>query len=456
MFHLRPFKESSGATASTTLDLFHRRVCAQLAILLGTILFAGLPAVLAAETKEANLTGEGATKSGYAQSTTLEGPDGVTTELQQDDTTVGGLLAPDGTLAVFQPWYAFKRRLNENYGLQLSFSVQTLSQSANKSLTGVEDASAYRTQVQGAWTLLDRWGKNTGRLTFRFRNQRGWYDDIVPTQLGSQFGSVANTGTGFNDAGFNVAELAWRQAFADGKFRFIGGVISASAWYNASALSSSLMGFQNTAMQSSLAKAAPGRGIGLGFGVELDPKFALVAGIHDANGTARENPLDTLTSGEYFYSAELRYLPSGIDKQLWDSAKLQIWYQNALEEKGLSSASGVAWQAGYLFDDRWYPFTFGGVSDGDATVFKKDIVAGLGVKMKTRNRASNDMFGVAIGWGDPSSDAQQDQYTAEIFYRLQLLSSFAITPSVQIVRNPAANFQDDTVVLWSLRTRIQF
>ena len=396
------------------------------------------------------------TKSGYATTPTLEGPEGVTTQLEQDDAIVGGLLSPDGTLRVFEPWYNFKRALNQKYGLQLSFSLQALYQSADETLTGVSDASATRAQIQGAWTLLNRGGKNTGRLTFRLRNQQAWDNNIPPTQLAPQFGSIVNSGTGFSDAGYNIAELAWRQSFADGDFRVIGGVISASAWYNSSALSSSLMGFQNSGLQASLSKAEPGRGLGVGVGTLFSPKFAMVAGVHDANGTATKSPLDTIEQGEYFYSAEFRYLPSGIENQLWDSVKVQFWYQDALEEKGLSAGSGFAWQAGYLFDDRWYPFAFGGWSDGNASIFKQDFVAGLGVKLDTRRRPSNDMFGVAAGWGNPSVDRLQEQYTAEIFYRLQLLSSFAITPSVQVVRNPAANPEDDQVVLWGLRTRIQF
>lgn len=414
---------------------------------------AAIPALVCAGILSAQ---SGSTKSGYEKTPTLEGPEGVTTQLQDDDANVGGLLSPDGTLRAFAPWYDFKRKLNDRYGLQLSFSYQALSQSANSSLTGITDAAATRGQIQGAWTLLNPGGRNTGRLTFRFRNQQAWNDEIPPTQLGLQFGSVTNSGTGFGNAGFNVAEFAWRQSFADGKFRMIGGVISASAWYNSSALASSLMGFQNSGMQASLAKSGPGRGFGLGLGVLLSPKLAMVAGIHDANGTASKSPFETIEHGEYFYAAELRYLPSGIDNQLWKSAKLQLWYQDALADKGLSSGHGIAWQAGYLIDNLWYPFTFGGWSDGDASVFSQDVVAGLGVRIPTRNRPSTDMFGVAVGWGRPSAPGLQDQYTAEMFYRLQLLSSFAITPSVQIVRNPAFNTSVDQVVVWGLRSRVQF
>ncbi|WP_068115944.1 carbohydrate porin [Tropicimonas marinistellae] len=396
------------------------------------------------------------TKAGYSQAGVLEGPSGVLNELAQDDSVRAGLLSPRGTLAFFDPWYAWKKRLNANVGLQLGFSFQTLYQSADETLTGISEAAATRGQIQGAWTFLNRGGTNTGKLTFRVRNRQAWDQNLPPSQLAYQFGSIVNSGTGFGASGWELNELAWRQSMFDDKFRFVVGNISAISWYNNTALSSSLTGFQNTAMQSSLAKPGPGRGLGFGVGFEVTPKVAMVASVHDANSTASQNPLETIEQQEYFYSTELRYLPSGIREQMWNSFRLQVWYQDALEEKGLKASSGVAIQAGYLFDDTWYPFALGGWSDGNASIFREDFVAGLGVKIHTRNRPSDDMFGIAAGWGNPSVDALQDQYTAEAFYRLQLLASFAITPSVQIVRHPAANPDTDQVVLWGLRTRIQF
>ncbi len=426
--------------------------------LLMSVILLGTPAIGVAQSGigAVGVTGQGGTKSGYSRTPSLEGPSGVTTQLSEDDAIQGGLLSPDGTLAAFDPWYAFKRRLNEDYGLQFSISLQSLYQSADETLTGISDAAATRSQIQGAWTLFDRGGSNPGKLTFRIRNRESWNGELAPSRLAYQFGSVVNSGTGFSDAGWDLTELAWRQSFQGGRLRAIGGVISAISWYNTTAMSSSLMGFQNTGMQSSLSKASPGRGLGFGFGYEFTPNTVMVAGVHDANGTATRSPFDTIEHGEHFYSAEFRYLPNGLRKQMWDAVKLQVWYQDALDEKGLDAANGVALQAGYLFDDRWYPFAFGGWSDGDASIFEHDLVAGLGVKLDTRRRASNDMFGIAAGWGSPASDALQDQYTAEMFYRLQLLSSFAITPSVQVVRNPAANPGTDQVVLSGLRTRIQF
>ncbi|WP_158263398.1 carbohydrate porin [Aliiruegeria haliotis] len=397
-----------------------------------------------------------ATKSGFTQPASLEGPDGVTTSLVEDDAVRGGLLSPRGTLKAFDPWYAWKRRLNDDLGLQLSFSFQTLAQRTDETLTGVDNAAATRGQIQGSWTLVDRGGSSPGKLTFRIRNRQAWDGNIPPSQLAYQFGSIINSGTGFGSNGMELNELAWRQSFMDGRLRFIFGNMSAIAWYNTHALSGSLSGFQNTGMQSSLSKPGPGRGLGFGLAYQFTPNLVVLGGVHDANSTATMNPLETIKQHEYFYAAELRYLPSGIEKQQWDAFKVQVWHQDARAEKGLEASSGVSLQAGYLFNDIWYPFAFGGWSDGNASIFKQDLVAGLGVKIPTRNRPSTDMFGVAAGWGDPSADGLQDQYTAEVFYRLQLLASFALTPSVQVVRDPAANPDADQVVLWGLRTRIQF
>lgn len=396
------------------------------------------------------------TKAGYNQAPTLEGPNGVTSLLAEDDAITGGALQTKTMRQLMAPWYAFKKRLNDNYGLQLSFSHQTLFQSANETLTGISKAAGARGQIQGAWTLLGRGTQNSGKLTFSFQNRNAVNQQIPPSQLAGQFGSISGSGTGFNDVGMIVNEFAWRQSLFDGRFKFIVGNMSAISWYNTSALSSSLRGFQNTGLQSSLSKPTPGRGLGFGIGVEITPNFVVVAGIHDANSTAKESPFDTIGQQEYYTAIEFRYLPSDKKRWKWDTLKLQFWHQNALVEKGIAESSGLTFQASHLFNDRWYPFVMGGWSDGNASTFKQDLIAGLGVAVDTKNRPADDAFGMAIGWGKPSNDAYQEQLTAEIFYRLQLFESFAITPSVQIVRNPAANPTDDMVVLWGLRTRIQF
>lgn len=399
---------------------------------------------------------QAATKSGYSQAPTLEGGDGVTADIAEDDLKTNSLFEIRPLKGALQPWYNFKKRLNDNIGLKLNFSYQGLYQHANPTMTGDNDAAAVRGQIQGAWTLFGRGTQNPGILTFRLENRNTVSRDIPPTSLGLQFGSITNTGTGFSDFGSALTELAWRQTFADGKLKVIGGKISAISWYNTHALSSSMRGFQNTGLQSSLSKPAPGRGFGFGIGVQPHPHFVGVAGIHDANAKTTGNPFKTIGDGEFFYSAEVRYYPTTPDRWKWDSLKLQFWHQDARVNAGTSASTGITFQASRLFDDRWYPFALGGISDGNASIFKADLMAGLGIAIDTKNRAARDVFGVALGWGNPSNDRLQDQFTAEMFYRAQITSAFAVTPAVQLINNPAANPKDDHTLVWSLRSRITF
>lgn len=399
----------------------------------------------------------GTTKAGYNQEPTLEGGNGVTTDLAVDDAITGGLFEGPRLRAITQPWFDFKKRLNDELGLQLAFSYQALYQSADQTLTGVDDAAAVRGQIQGAWTLLGRDTNHPGRLTFRVENrQTAFGEAIPPSSLASQFLSPTNTGTGFSDFGTVLSELAWRQSLFGGKLKFIGGKISAISWYNTTAMSSSMRGLQNTALESSLSKPAPGRGLGFGFGVEPFPNFVIVAGIHDANAKTTSNPFDTIKQGEFYYSTEFRYYLSGPDRWTWDSLKLQLWYQDPRKVLGIPASIGATFEASYLFDDRWYPFVLGGISDGNATLFKTDLVAGLGVAIDTRNRPARDAFGIAFGWGDPSNNSLRDQYTGEMFYRLQVTENFAVTPSVQLILNPAANPLQDRIVVGSVRARLTF
>ena len=102
------------------------------------------------------------------------------------------------------------------------------------------------------------------------------------------------------------------------------------------------------------------------------------------------------------------------------------------------------------------PFVFGGVSDGVASTFEKDLVVGVGFGFKPVHRTARDVLGFAVGWGKPANDTLQEQYTSEVFYRFMLVPNLAITPSVQYIVDPANNTNDPEVWLVGLRGRLTF
>ena len=69
------------------------------------------------------------------------------------------------------------------------------------------------------------------------------------------------------------------------------------------------------------------------------------------------------------------------------------------------------------------------------------------------NRRS-DVIGLGGNWGDPSDATLRDQYTTELFYRLQFAQNLVITPSVQWLVDPALNPDEDQIWVFGLRARL--
>jgi carbohydrate-selective porin OprB len=293
-------------------------------------------------------------------------------------------------------------------------------------------------------------------LSFRAEYRDTLGTDIPPTRLGSEFGSLGIVGTGFSDFQGNLSELAWRQTVFGGRMKFGFGKISATSWYNGHVLSTPKRGFQNLALQSSNAKPAPGRGIGFVTGFRLGKQFAVIGGIHDANARTTENPFDTIGDKEFFQSVEFRWFPTTFERHAWDQVRLQIWHQDERTEAGVPSSQGVTFLASRLFKDKLMPFFFGGMSDGDASQMEIDLTGGVAIALNTAHRAARDVLGVGLSWGRPSNSAFRDQYTAELFYRFQLVQHIAITPSVQYIVDPAASEENDQVWAGGLRLRLTF
>ncbi len=67
-----------------------------------------------------------------------------------------------------------------------------------------------------------------------------------------------------------------------------------------------------------------------------------------------------------------------------------------------------------------------------------------------------DLTGVVFTWDDPADRTLDEQNTFEYFYRVQLSKSFAITPSVQVLINPALNPNDNAVTIFGVRGWLTF
>ena len=89
-------------------------------------------------------------------------------------------------------------------------------------------------------------------------------------------------------------------------------------------------------------------------------------------------------------------------------------------------------------------------------MWERSISAGIGY----HTRKKSDVLGVGLNWSRPSEGTfgpgLDDQFTAEIYYRIQVLKVLTITPDVQLLFNPALNPTEDMIAIFGLRGRLSF
>ena len=73
-------------------------------------------------------------KSGFTGSAGFGGPTSVGKQLLEDDELKEPAFRFPGFYDFFSPWFAWKKKLNEQYGLQLSFDYNALYQGASDCL----------------------------------------------------------------------------------------------------------------------------------------------------------------------------------------------------------------------------------------------------------------------------------------------------------------------------------
>ncbi len=117
----------------------------------------------------------------------------------------------------------------------------------------------------------------------------------------------------------------------------------------------------------------------------------------------------------------------------------------------MASWAGRADAKSWFFGDRWLPFLRGGYTEGGGAPLEATVSGGLGVLFR-----KNDQLGVGFSWGRPQTSGARDQYTTEIFYRMQLLPSLAVTPDVQLVIDPSFDRSKSVVAVFGLRARLAF
>ena len=106
-------------------------------------------------------------------------------------------------------------------------------------------------------------------------------------------------------------------------------------------------------------------------------------------------------------------------------------------------------------DDTWLPFVWGGYTEDSGSLLEHSISVGVGYQPEP----IRGIVGFLLNWGRPkptSFDGAGDQFSAELFWRYQLTKEMALTPSIQFIKDPALNHEEDTLWVYRLRLHAAF
>ncbi|MCD9149276.1 carbohydrate porin [Pseudophaeobacter flagellatus] len=355
----------------------------------------------------------------------------------------------------FDEWKAGIKRRS---GLDFGFDYNALGYTASSSLADSTSASgAFR--LYGTWDLIDRDGPNTGSLIFKFENRHS-FSDVPPTGFNAELGYAGLVSSVFSDQGWRATHLYWQQEFAQGRGVAYLGWLDVTDFVDVYALASPWSGFSNLAFQtgSGTIGGLPDGALGGMVGGFLSNNVYVASGIADANADPTDllGGFDTLfDAGETFKSLEVGWT-TGAEALFVNNAHLTFWHIDDRQAAGTSEGHGVAFSFTHSVDGAWLPFIRGGWADGGGSLYEAAVSIGTGYSADP----SRSLTGIGVNWSRPNQDTfggkLDNQLAVEAFHKIQLTEGFEITPSLQLIKNPALNPVEDTIALFGLRMRMAF
>jgi porin len=355
---------------------------------------------------------------------------------------------------LLSPIRKWRDGVGEKTGFNWSLDYTALFMGVSDS-PGEENASSGMVRFFGYWDLVNRGRENKGSLNWKIEN-RHKYTDIAPSGLGFESGYVGIFEPPFSDQQTRLTNLYWKQYFADGKGAVVAGFLDVTDFVDVYLMASPWTGFNNFVFSTGSAAADLPNDATLGVvaGGMVSEKVYIQAGIADANSdpTAPFEGFESVADdSDFFKWVEIGFTP-GQDNIYFDNVHVTFWH---VDERANGTPDGwgvnASWQQ--WINDKWLPFVRGGYTEESGSLLENSVTAGVGYQPVPMR----GVIGLGFNWGKPnqtSFEGADDQYTTELFWRYQLTRELAITPSVQLLIDPALNPSEDQIWVFGLRARL--
>ena len=398
---------------------------------------------------EAQGDGQRRSRAGFRDEVGL-GPTSVEAALVEGDRVTKPLFTLRAFDRALQPYFRWKGRINRRHGLMFGADYQALYQRVDQS-PGEDEAAGGIFRVYGEWALLNRCRPcHQGSLVFKVEHRHTLGTTVAPQDLGAQFGYGGATGSLFSDLGLALTNFFWKQRFGSrNQGVVIFGQIDPLDYVDVAGIGNPFTAWQNLSVLVNPTIPIPNQGLAAAASWMFDSHWYAVAGFSDANALPTRDFTQTWQGFETFKHAEFGWT-GGREHFFRQNVHLTVWHQDDREDAGTPEAWGWAVSGSSPLGGGWSAAVRAGWSS--AAVGFAERHAGFLLERSFNREA--DAIGLGVGWDDVWGAVREDQLSAELFLRAQLAQSFAVTPSLQYIRNPAFNANDDEAWVFSIRVRL--
>jgi len=168
----------------------------------------------------------------------------------------------------------------------------------------------------------------------------------------------------------------------------------------------------------------------------------------DSDAVSNHSPFTTL-NGRWLYAGEVGFKPTL--PNLGPGVYRLMLYQRdgeSEDERGWSLSADQN-----LTDDYGVFLRYGG-NDGHLNAVQHIVATGFSF-LRPFGRPS-DQAGVGVSYTHPTDEALRDEYSTEVYYRLQVTEGVELSASAQLIVDPAARPDLGTVGVFGLRARVLY
>ncbi len=391
------------------------------------------------------------------------GPDAPLNRIESDRVATDTPLK----LNFLKPWYEWKDKLHKEHGLSFGLEYNTTYLRTSDNQPGTDkDAAGGIFRLSGVWEVFARGSAHPGNLNFLVERTDEFTDTGPSSFLGQSLGYAGISNLPYNDEGWRLNTLYWDQKFQDGKYEVVGGWIDTSDYVDVFPLVSPWTDFFNYAFSIGVGALDLASDPALGFAgaAWLTDDVYVIAGFADQNadGTDPLEGFDTFFNDkEYFKHIEIGWTGASQEAYYLNNVHLTLWQADERDEFGVQDGWGGVLSFNHTIGDKWLAFARTGWAEDGGSLLERSVSIGGGYTpggMATLG--SGSQLGFGVNWGRPNDallgDGLDDQYAAEAYYRWQVADEIAITPSVQLLIDPALNPDDDTSWVFGIRARVAF